>query len=394
MSAGNWTKTGKTQLKTEKNTIEAEKRHSLMPAIGTRSRSANGTPTPEGTPAPPNSPSATTPKSAPTTNLTLPGTPSRTLPKAPDETPLETRSDKQWQEIVARLEERVVQLENEVRCLRGRQEGEEKERITWERKAEEVLEKVERRESAPDEWKNELKETEKRILDKLESESRERRKKRCVLLVDSNGRNAITEDSVKQQLPSDVRDDYEIKKEVTYRMDEAYDKIKNGKIDVTDSIVVVDCLTNHVRDTRNGGRALTIDEFVQCVHILRLKLWEKGAAKVVVCEIKPTGLSDVAPYNMALHKYLRSRWAFDGGHGCQTQIRLEHLGNDKLHVLPQFFSVLQQTYAFAILRKDVPSPTPFEELTPYHLRTSYREEWPNLQDRSGRVTESNHGWTW
>ena len=47
-------------------------------------------------------------------------------------------------------------------------------------------------------------------------------------------------------------------------MDEAYDKLDRGLIEVMDSMVIVDCLTNHVRETRNGGRALTIDELVWC----------------------------------------------------------------------------------------------------------------------------------
>ena len=47
-------------------------------------------------------------------------------------------------------------------------------------------------------------------------------------------------------------------------MDEAYDKLDRGLIEVMDSMVIVDCLTNHVRETRNGGHALTIDELVWC----------------------------------------------------------------------------------------------------------------------------------
>ena len=67
----------------------------------------------------------------------------------------------------------MAQLEREVRGLRDNQEEEEFGRKTWEKKAEKVLQKVETSEkAASEEWKKELKETEKRIMEKLESEER------------------------------------------------------------------------------------------------------------------------------------------------------------------------------------------------------------------------------
>ena len=55
--------------------------------------------------------------------------------------------------MVARLEERVTQLENEVWGLRDHQREEERERRTWKEKAEEVLVNVEtsEEERAPEE---------------------------------------------------------------------------------------------------------------------------------------------------------------------------------------------------------------------------------------------------
>ena len=202
----------------------------------------------------------------------------------------------------------------------------------------------------------------------------------------------MTGDSIKSHMPADMRDKYDVTVVVTYRIEEAYDKVNRGKIDVANSLVVVDCLTNSVRETKNGGPPLTPDELVWCVDVFRRTLRMHGASDVVICEIKPTRQADVSDFNMALHRYLRKVADVDGGLGCSTQTRLEHLMGDGLHIRPDCYHILQQTFAHAILCKEVPSPTPFDELAPHFLRNGYRKEWPQMRDN--RAQNLNHGWKW
>ena len=324
---------------------------------------------------------------------------------------VESANDKKWQDIVERLECRIFELEREgdrmkkeIMDLRENQKEAEGGRKRLEEKVKAVSEKVTAESpSLPQEdWRRELKATEDRIMEKLEGRNvgqptaqtepaAGRRKKRCVILADSNGRNAVTAESVKQHLPEEVRDDYEVEIAVTYRIEEAYNKVHRGKIDVTDALVIVDCLTNSVRDTPNGGPALSLDELVWCVDCLRQKLWSSGASDVIVCQIKPTQRADVSGFNTALHNYLCSVENIDGGRGCSTQVRLEQLGNDGLHIKPVFYSVLQKTYACAILNRQVPSPTPFNELAPSHMRN--QGSWSSMLNRGARASNMNNGWT-
>ena len=113
----------------------------------------------------------------------------------------------------------------------------------------------------------------------------------------------------------------------------------------------------------------------------------EGATAVVVCQIKPMQLMDVTPFNELLSDYLRSqRWGF----GCQTQIRLSQLKADGFHVLPQFDSVIDRTYACAIRGALVPDPTPHEGFVPNHVKRRWQAEWPGL---GGRVANHrNYGW--
>ena len=115
-----------------------------------------------------------------------------------------------------------------------------------------------------------------------------------------------------------------------------------------------------------------------------------GAAAVVVCQLKPMQTTDVSPYNGLLDKYLRGeKDRGRDGFGCSTQIRLDFLKGDGHHVRPEFASVIDRTYACAMLGIHVPFPTPFDEFTPSFLRQRWESEWPRVGVRSNTA---NHGW--
>ena len=196
----------------------------------------------------------------------------------------------------------------------------------------------------------------------------------CVLLVDSNGRG-VTEDTVKNHIPAWRRGKFTIRKETTYTMEEAYHRVGRGEVDVRGAVVVVDCLTNNVRGTRQRTAA-SPDELVYLTDQLRQRILAAGAAKVIICELKPMQCVDVSPYNRALHYYLLSQG--DHGYGCMTQIRLEYLANDGYHVISEFGSVIDKTYACAIMGVPPPCPTPREEFVPGHIRRRRDIEWPRL----------------
>ena len=82
--------------------------------------------------------------------------------------------------------------------------------------------------------------------------------------------------------------------------------------------------------------------------------------------IKPMQTTDVTPYNTMLSDYLRTQGRSE--FGCQTQIRLSCPKNDGYHVLPQYDSTIDKTYACALMGIPVPCPTPMDEFTPNHIR--------------------------
>ena len=84
------------------------------------------------------------------------------------------------------------------------------------------------------------------------------------------------------------------------------------------------------------------------------------------------------------------------GFGCRTQVRIKDLDpRDGFHVLPQVKTVLDRTYAFAIMGLPVPCPTEEEDFIPTLVRRSYEAQWPRVgvdQRRGVRAQFANHGW--
>ena len=191
-------------------------------------------------------------------------------------------------------------------------------------------------------------------------------------------------------------DSNDLKLFTAYTTEEAIRRVGDNDIDVRSATVVVDNLTNDARGTRQRP-AVSPEELIQRVDQLRRRLREAGAADVVVCEIKPMEVLDVSPYNRALHHYLRTV----GGFGCQTQIRRSFLQRDGYHIQHQFDSVLDKTYAYALMGLYVPRPTPVEDFLPEHARRRREIEWPRLAgggdrvgQRGGGGTLNVHGWQW
>ena len=169
-------------------------------------------------------------------------------------------------------------------------------------------------------------------------------------------------------------------------------------MDVKGAVVVVDCLTNEVRGTRQRA-AVSTDELVNRVDKLRWKILEAGATAVIISEIKPMQCVDVTPFNSALHDYLLTLGGY--GYGCATQIRLEFLANDGYHVRPQFSSIIDKTFACLIMEVPIPCPTPRDEFVPDHVRRKRDIDWPALRGggnvQMGMRSEGQsriHGWSW
>ena len=217
-----------------------------------------------------------------------------------------------------------------------------------------------------------------------EKQQESRKRQRCVIITDSNGRGA-TENSIKNHIPRGERDNYDIAVRVSYTTEDATRCVDRGDILVRGATVVLDNLTNDIRD--NGTRkAASPQELLRRVDRLRKGLYAAGATAVVTCQIKPMQTTDVTPYNAMLSDYIWTQGM--SGYGCRTQIRLSHLKNDGYHVLPQYDSTIDKTYACALIGISVPCPTPMDEFTPNHLRRRWAMDWP----RVGRGQQMNHGW--
>ena len=308
---------------------------------------------------------------------------------------------------VRKLEEEAEKMKGELFELRDKLEEEEwaRKRVELELKKNQELEEGRRalaidieREKA----KQQLKEMEDRLLERLGDMVKgggggdrevvrplpppplpQPEKHRCIVIVDSNGEGA-TSDSIKNHIPRVERDSYDVKVEVAYTTDEAYNKVDRGLIDVRGAYVVLDNLTNDVRGSAVRKRPpLSPPELTTKVARLREKLIAAGAADIVVCEIKPMEMTDVTPHNACINDFLKSQHR---GFGCRTQIRISDL-RDGFHVLPQFDSVIDRTYACAIRGVPVPCPTLPKDFIPTLVRRRWEAAWPRVGGR-----HLNHGW--
>ena len=198
-----------------------------------------------------------------------------------------------------------------------------------------------------------------------------------MILTDSNGREA-TPDSIMNHVPREWRGRCDIRVVPAYTTEEAFNRIGSGDIDVSDAVVIIDLLTNDVRGTRQRA-AVSPDQLVWKVDQLRQRIRVAGATAVVVCQIKPMEVVDVTTHNIVLGDYLKAQRM---GYACRTQIRRRFLKRDGFHVQPQFDSLIDQTYACAMLGLPVPHPTPMEEFAPEFTRRRYGVEWPSLVGRS------------
>ena len=218
------------------------------------------------------------------------------------------------------------------------------------------------------------------------------------MLTDSNGREA-TANSILNHVPKKWRGDYDVRVIPVYTTEEAFNRVGNGDVDVVNADVIIDVLTNDVRGTRQRSAA-SPEELVWRVDRLRRRLREAGARETVVCQIKPMEVVDVTAHSVMIHDYLQAEIAKGRtGYGCSTQVRRQFLKRDGYHIQPQYDSLIDRTYACAMLGFPVPEPTPLEELAPEYVRRRYHSDYPSLArrvERGQRVgfegPRVNYGW--
>jgi hypothetical protein len=71
---------------------------------------------------------------------------------------------------------------------------------------------------------------------------------KCVVITDSNGREA-TADSIKRQMEEEERDGLDIVVVVAYTLEGALGMMQRREINLKEAVVVLDNLTNNVRTT-------------------------------------------------------------------------------------------------------------------------------------------------
>ena len=305
-----------------------------------------------------------------------------------------------------RLREEVKQLRDrleEVEWAKERLENKVKENEHLEERTEKIIMEVEKESSKrkerekeimeveKEERKKEIKEVEERLAAKIEEVSASTGKQeqvdggvsagaqrgaktyRCIVFTDSNGRD-VTTHSIRNHMPHSEREKYEIDVHVAFRVEDALYRVTRGEIDVSGCYVVIDNMTNNVR----GGRrqADTPEQLVHRINELRTALLSSSAAAVVVVQVKPMRHIDVRPYNWLLHSYLTK--CGQTGYGSKTLIRMEHLQLDGYHINPLFDAFLDRTYAYALLGKEVPCPTPTDNFMPEFVRHRWNEDFPRL----------------
>ena len=202
-------------------------------------------------------------------------------------------------------------------------------------------------------------------------------KYQCIVITDSNGERA-TQETIRNHIPQGQREKYEIRVVVAYRLEDAYDRVEEGSLNVENAYVIIDNVTNNIR----GGKKHypePPDLVSDRVAALRELILANSAKAVVVCELKPMKRVDVRYHSLRIHNYLVS--CGKGGFGCRTQIRMRYLRDDGFHIQPKFDSIVDRTYACALLGIHVPDPTPFDDLTPEYERRRWDKQYPRLGGR-------------
>ena len=139
--------------------------------------------------------------------------------------------------------------------------------------------------------------------------------------------------------------------------------------------MVIDNITNNIRGNWRNA-ADSPDQVVDKVAKLRERILSLSAAAVVVCEAKPMQMIDVRPYNWRIHEYLKT--CGNDGFGCRTQIQMNSLSSDGYHIDPRYHTVLDRTYAYALIGLHVPNPAPEDAFIPELLRRRMDSHWPRL----------------
>ena len=310
-----------------------------------------------------------------------------------------------------RLEERVKELSEELKEVKEKVEkeggGGAKSAVTAAAAAGAAAETNANREgNLREERKREIREAEDRLEARIrqieergtgggggggesnEANPKEKLIQRCIVLTDSNGREA-TQDSIMNHVPRGKRGEMSIEVVVAYTLEEAYRRIDRGEIRTEGAVVLIDNLTNDVRGTRSRP-AVTPQQLLRLVDGLRRKVMAAGAVAVTVCQLKPMQATDVTLYNQELDSYLRrEKDRGRDGFGCRTMIRLDFLKGDGYHIRPDYWSVLDRTYACALLGIDVPFPTPWNEFAPSFVRQRWESEWPRMP--GGGADMNHHG---
>ena len=292
----------------------------------------------------------------------------------------ETWARKQLEEKLGRYEEEEREREEEKERQRAQDKRVDKEKLKSEMKEEMKEELKQAMEVVVEEAKKGGRGKEKepgRI--EVENGSAQGQKYRCLILTDSNGRDA-TPELVRGHMPPEEKGKYDIEIVVAYRLEDAYHRIQRGDIDVKGAYVVIDNLTNNIRGNWSKRRE-TPDQVVDKVARVRELILSKSAVAVVVCEVKPMEVVDVRPYNRQLHSYLDS--CGKSGYGCNTQIKLDFLTSDGFHISHKYWSVLHRTYACALLGIPVPCPLRDDDFIPLSFRRRWETQWPRLEGRVG-----------
>jgi hypothetical protein len=169
---------------------------------------------------------------------------------------------------------------------------------------------------------------------------------------------------------------------------EVWDKLEQGVLKVEGETVSLDVGTNNVRGTERVPRSWPGDVGWRNKRVRRL-LFEKRAAGLVTCELKPMSFLDVALYLWAIHSAcLRLCTHGHHVHGIQTQTGISHLRKNGYHILRSFSTILDMTYACAMREIPVPCPTPSWDR---YRDPTLKDRWPTPQEALDQGSNHRQG---